>query len=124
VAVLKEWKSLAESVAAKELERHVSLIPDLEQVFLRLERRMPDLLAEMRNDLANHPLAREFFLGRKNVVYSAGPGEALEYFYEEHPDLESKMRILENHGLISDITRTNVPRYVMSEDLAIYLGAE
>jgi len=46
----------------------------------------------------------------------------LMYYLEDHAELENKLRILQNCDLISDITRTDTKRYLMSEELARYLG--
>ncbi|MBI4505354.1 MAG: TIGR02391 family protein [Chloroflexi bacterium] len=88
----------------------------------RLAHLMPELLGEMRADLAKHPLARKFVLLRKGWVYLGG-GDELVYYYEDHPELDSKIRILQNYLFINDITSGQVSRYVMTEDFATYLGA-
>ena len=59
VEVLRNWKARAEAAAARELEQRLHRHPDSAAVFERIERLMPALLAEMRADLAAHPLARE-----------------------------------------------------------------
>ena len=76
----------------------------------------------MRNDLTENPLSREFVVLKKGWSYNAS-GHELAYYFEDHPQLENKLRILLNHGLIQDITHTNVSRYVISEKLAKHLGA-
>jgi hypothetical protein len=120
--VLLQWKDLAEKSAARELEYQWSIDADSGQVFVELERIMPELLTEMRKDLTEHPLSREFVLLEKGWSYWAS-GHELVYYFEDHPELESKLRILLNNGLIQDITHTNVSRYVISEKFARYLGA-
>ena len=50
-------------------------------------------------------------------------GNELVYYYDNHPDLDDKLHILENERLVQDITFNNVKRYVLSEQLAEYLGA-
>ena len=120
--VLRQWKVLAEKSAARELEYRRSTDTDSGQVFIELERIMPDLLAEMREDLTEHPLSREFVVLEKGWTYSAS-GHELAYYFEDHAELENKLRILLNHDLIQDITHTNVSRYVISEKFAKYLGA-
>jgi hypothetical protein len=95
---------------------------DDELMFLRLEQLMPDLLDEIRNDLRERPLTREFVLLKKTWSYWPG-GQEASYFYEDHPDLENKARILQNCGLIREITFNEVKRYVLTEALARYLGA-
>jgi len=76
----------------------------------------------MRNDITASPLSREFVILSKRWAYVSG-GNELVYYFEDHPELENKVRILLNYGLIKDITRTNVSRYVISEKFARHLGA-
>ena len=120
--VLCQWKVQAEKSAAQELEYRRSIDINSYQVFVELERIMPDLLAEMRKDLTENPLSREFVVLKKGWSYNAS-GHELAYYFEDHPQLENKLRILLNHGLIQDITHTNVSRYVISEKFAKHLGA-
>ena len=120
--VLCQWKVQAEKSAAQELEYRRSIDIDSDQVFVELERIMPDLLAEMRKDLTENPLSREFVVLKKGWSYCAS-GHELVYYFEDHPQLENKLRILLNHGLIQDVTHTNVSRYVISEKFAKHLGA-
>ena len=71
---------------------------------------MPALLAEMRQDLAAYPLRREFVVMKRSWSYWA-KGNELFYYYDDHPDLDDKLRILQNEGLIEDITYSNAKRY-------------
>ncbi len=120
--VLRQWKVQAEKSAAQELEYRRSIDIDSDQVFVEMERIIPDLLAEMRKDLTENPLSREFVVLKKGWSYWAS-GHELVYYFEDHPQLENKLRILLNNGLIQDVTHTNVSRYVLSEKFARYLGA-
>lgn len=120
--VLNQWKVQAEESTARELEHRRSVDIDSDQEFVELERIMPDLLAEMRNDLTEYPLSREFVILKKGWIYCAS-GHELVYYFEDHPQLENKLRILMNHDQIRDITYTNVSRYVIGEKFARYLGA-
>jgi len=120
--VLCQWKGQTERSAAQELEYRRSIDIDSDQVFVELERIMSDLLAEMRKDLSENPLSREFVVLKKGWSYWAS-GHELVYYFEDHPQLGNKLRILLNHGLIRDVTHTNVSRYVISEKFAEYLGA-
>jgi hypothetical protein len=43
------------------------------------------------------------------------------YYFEEHPDLEGKLKILENYRMVRDITHNNVRRYQFEEDFVRYL---
>ncbi len=49
-------------------------------------------------------------------------GNELVYYYDDHPELENQLQILENLRLINDITYNNAKRYVMTEELADYLA--
>jgi hypothetical protein len=122
VALLRDWKSQAEAVAARELKQRLSRCPDATAVLERMERLMPALLAEMRRDLAESPLRREFVLLKRGWTYWA-KRNVLVYYYDDHPDLDDEIQILENASLVQDIAFNNVRRFVISELLADYLGA-
>jgi hypothetical protein len=119
-ATLEVWKRAAEQAAIKELESREHRAPKSD-AFARLERLIPQLLIEMRQDLAQHPLRREFVLLKRSWSYWA-KGNELCYYFDDHPDLLSQIQILENYGLVREITYNNVQRYMMSEELAQYLG--
>lgn len=118
VAKVREWKARAEATAAKNLERPSGPPPEK---FARLERLMPELLAEMRDDLVSNPFMREFVVYKKGLSFWNG-GTAFEYTSADEPTLLSKVKIMENVGLVRDITHTNVKRYRMSEELVDYLA--
>ncbi|MGB8581552.1 MAG: hypothetical protein WCD47_12075 [Candidatus Sulfotelmatobacter sp.] len=121
VEVLQHWKAVSESAALRSLESR-SESEDNELLFLRLEQLMPDLMEEIRKDLTAHPLRRLFVPLSKKWVYWAG-GDELVYYYEDHPELDNKLRILLNHGLIRDITKnTNAKHYVFTEAFVRYFG--
>lgn len=122
VGGLRNWKARAEEAAARELEQRLRRHPDSAGLMERMERLMPALLAEMRQDLTAHPLRREFVVLKRSWVYWA-KGNELVYHYDDHSDLDDKLRILENERLVQDITYNNTKRYVLSEQLAEYLGA-
>ncbi len=82
---------------------------------------MPGLISEMRKDLTSHPLTREFVILKKSWSYWA-KGYELVYYFDDHPDLENKMLILQNYGLIQDITYNNTTRYIIIEEFASYLA--
>src|SRR5258708_4014563 len=71
--------------------------------FSKIESAMPDLVAEMRKDLIEHPLCREFVVLKKIWMFWYPDRKILTYYYEDHPDLDSKCRILEDLRLIRDI---------------------
>jgi hypothetical protein len=118
---LRQWKVFAENRAFRALEGHESTAAVL-PVFERIERLMPDLLAEMRQDLATNPLIRECVLVPGQAVYN-GSGVFL-YSDEAHPYIEGQFHALENLGLARNVTRTNAIRYRLSEDLVQYLTGD
>jgi hypothetical protein len=63
---------------------------------------------------------------REFVVYSKGlsfwnDGTAFEYSSPDEATLLSKVQIIENLGLVRDVTNKNVKRYRMTEELVQYL---
>ena len=88
----------------------------------RLELLMPELFSEMRTDLKDYPLRREFILMPKKAMYSSGGQSILAYFYEDHADLLEKVVILATSGAVIDITYNDVDRYLMTETLVTYLS--
>jgi hypothetical protein len=93
-----------------------------ESIFANIENLIPEFLTDMRNDLRDYPCAREFIIMPKGAVYNGDSNNLiLQYYFEDHPWLRSKLRILENHALIYEITYNNTPRFVISEELAAYL---
>lgn len=87
-AVLREWKDTAEHMAALEARgfaiRRAHPFPDL-------EKKAPNLLAEIREDLTKRPLVREFVLLSKTEIYNPSPTPFFVYYYEEHEHLPSLM---------------------------------
>jgi len=123
VDILRQWKRLAEMTAARELENQSSTTTNSSQKFMKLEKLMPDLISEMRKDLTSNPLSREFVILKRSWSYWA-KGYELVYYFDDYPDLENKLLILQNYGLIHDITYNNTKRYIMSEELVGYLTRE
>ena len=122
VASLKGWKSISEAMARGELEQRDFTV-DRMQKFVKAEQLMPALLMEMRNDLATNPLTREFVVLKRAGAYNSGGEDFTAYLYDEHPQLDGMLQVLQNLGLIRDVTRTNVKRFRFTEELVDYLTA-
>ncbi len=122
VTGLKEWKASAEAEALHELEGRASVLngPEVHD-FRKIGRLMPELLAEMRADLARNPVAREFVLLTRRGTYWS-KGHELVYYHEDHDNLRSKIQILENLNLVYEITYNNTDRFIITEELADYLS--
>jgi hypothetical protein len=113
VEILRKWKTIAEAGDEREAVKMA--------VFSKIEIMMPELLEEMREDLANYPLKREFILLSKSWTYNGDGNIYLSYYYDNHEHLDDKITILCNHRLIVDITYNNVKRYNFTEDFVDYL---
>lgn len=117
--VLEGWKRAAERAAAIALTqgaRGDQALPGVAKV----ESLMPALLEEMREDLRSYPTNREFVILKRGWVYNSD-GFYLAYYLDEHDDLEGKLQILENLGLIRETTHNNVRRFVFQEGFVDYL---
>lgn len=80
-SVLEAWKRSAERQAALELSswRRTTATDDLGR-FAKIERLMPVLLQEMREDLANCPTTRIFIVLTRGWIYNPLPGESFFVF--------------------------------------------
>lgn len=110
VQILMKWKATAEEYAESLLIKKQPT-EDYSKIFGL----MPELIQEIGNDLNQHAIFREFILIKKGWSYNPGAREHLVYFYDDHPDLDAKILLLENHGLVRDITYNNTKRYVLEE---------
>ena len=81
---------------------------------------MPALLEEMREDLRNYPTSREFVVLKRGWVYNS-QGFYLAYYLDEHEDLEGKLQVLANLGLVREVTHNNVRRFLFAEQFVDYL---
>jgi hypothetical protein len=122
VESLRGWRRIAEAMALGEIEQRREFTAEATPKFMKAEQLMRGLLMEMRTDLAERPLSREFVMLKRAWSYWA-KGNELAYFFDDHPDLDNKVRILENLGLVQDITYNNVKRFVFTEELVDYLTA-
>ncbi len=117
-SLLREWKDTAQRMAFLEARgyavRRAAPFPDL-------EKKAPKLIAEMREDLKNHPLVREFILMPKGAVYCGDSSVIFEYIYEEHEYLTSVMTIMEHANAIDEVTFNSVKRYKFTEEFVSFL---
>lgn len=120
----KELPAMTKAIASRPRPLLQTNTGDIDGAVLqRLELAMPQVFAEMREDLRKRPLCREFIVMSRNTMYNGGDGkQVLVYHHEDHEDLPNKVDVLVNSGAVTDITHTNVNRYVMSEALVEYLA--
>lgn len=117
-AVLRDWKETAEHMAALEAKgfaiRRASPFPDI-------EKKVPKLVAEMREDLRGQPLVRKFILLSRKVSYNGSEVPYFVYYLEDHEYLQSIMTIMEHSKAIYDVAFNRVPRYHFPEEFVAYL---
>ena len=98
----------------------------VKQQFLTIKRQMPQLLAEMKADLAGNFHTREFFvLPNRREQLEGSEKPRFIYYEDEHDNLRGKLDILENASYIIDVTPKSVPIFRMSEqfvELLMRLG--
>jgi len=116
---LREWKTLAEMRAYLGIRGFAIVVS---RSFKKLEEKMPDLVAEMRDDIGNDPFVRELIVMSKKWTYNGDPNKPVfSYFYEDHPNLAAKMKVMQNYGAVIDFTFNNVDRFEFTEDFVEYL---
>lgn len=96
------------------LPQHLGRIPT---PFGKVMSSMPELIAEMKADLAKpeFSLLREFFIvSRGSVLNVRDP--CFIYYFDDHPNLQAKIHILENYGYVTDVTPGNAKKYRMTEE--------
>lgn len=114
--LLLSWKKAAEDYAELLLTQNQMSFNKYHSILQQI----PNLIGEMADDLSNDPIAREFVLLGKNWAYNDKRG-VLKYYFEDHENLEKKIRLLENNGLVNDITFNNTKRYVFTEEFVSIL---
>ena len=115
---LQEWKAIRELSAALELR---GLEVSKSRNYDTLEQKLPELVNEMRIDLLEQPLVREFFCMGKQMVSGGNDVPMFIYYFEDHEMLLSKLQIMENYGAIFDSSINDVVRYRFNEDFIDYL---
>ncbi len=92
---------------------------DAKKQFLAVKAQMPELIAEMKEDLQDESgrHVREFFvLESKRQNLGACPRRRFVYYAEDHGDLHGKLSILENRGYLCDVTPGDTPVFRMTEE--------
>ena len=121
--LLDAWKITAEAAAAHELIATGTRERPNQAAFTKAENLMPELLREIRQDVASHPTTREAILLGKRWSYWGTDKVIFTYYFEDHDNLEGKFQVLENLGLVRDIKFNSVVRYMLEEHFVDYLSA-
>jgi hypothetical protein len=120
-AVLRAWKETAEHMAALET---LGYVVRKARPFSDLEKKVPKLIAEMREDLSKRRLVRQFIVLSRKVSYGGSETPYFVYYHEDHEELLAVMTIMVHVGAIYDIAFNRVPRYNFNEDFVSYLIGE
>lgn len=120
--VLEGWKRAAERAAAVAMIQGRNSAQSSQPSLAKIERLMPALLEEMREDLRNHPTTREFVVLKRAWAYNSGRSLYLAYYLDDHEDLEAKLQVLANLEMIREITYNNVRRFLFAEEFVDYLS--
>jgi hypothetical protein len=110
-------KYLADKFTDKR--RNKEKISGIRKTFLDVAGKMPDLIKEIQDDLSKPEcmIIREFFiLPNDRVSFNSGGERYLFFFEEQHENLKHKVKLLEDHGFVHDVTHTNTPKYRMTEE--------
>lgn len=120
---LREWRSDAEAAAAQALEQRRTPPTESQGVFHEAQRLMPDLIAEMKQDLRDDEseLVREFVvLPSEHVVFGHNKPRFV-YVETKHPNLQIQVDWLEEMGLVIDVTPRSTPIYRFTPEFAEWL---
>ena len=111
----ERWVSDALNSAA--FLEDLTVTKSMESAFLKIKTAMPELIAEMKEDLsqAGNKFIREFFIVSKRWTLNAGV-PCFIYYFEDHEGLQGKIHVLENHSFVIDVTRGNAKKYRMMEN--------
>ena len=116
---LREWKTLAEMRAYLGI-RGFSIV--VSRSFEKLEEKMHELVAEMREDIGGEPFVREFIIMSKRQSYNGDPNKPIfSYYYEDHTHLKPKMKVMQNYGAVIETTFNSVDRFEFTEEFVEYL---
>jgi len=115
---LREWKTLAEMRAYLGLRGFLVVVA---RSFERLEKKVPDLVAEMRDDIGKSPFTRELIAFSKKLSYGGQEHPLFQYIHEDHDELLGKLNVMVNYGALVDTKFNMVYRYEMTEDFVEYL---
>lgn len=81
--------------------------------YRELRQLMPELLAEMKQDLADDEsglITELAVLPSETVIFNSAKSRFV-YYENKHANLQNKIDMLEEHGLIRDVSTGNVPIY-------------
>lgn len=117
--MLRGWKDTSEKIASLEtLGYRISK----GRSFASLEKKMPELLKEMRADISKESFVRRFFVRSRQYGYGGtGNEKVFIYYTEDHTDLYNKLVIAVNYNAIIDISTSKIEKYEFTENFVEFL---
>ena len=119
VSLMCSSASSMKRVASKKRQR--SHACDEQRSFEQLEEMVPDLVAEMRDDIESSPFSRGLIVFRRKWSCGGQENSFFTYFREEHDELLGKLNVMANYGALADIRFNDVYRYEMTMEFVEYL---
>lgn len=94
------------------------LVIERKKKFLEIKNKMPQLINEMIADLKNPDMSncREFFISPSKTAVFNTSQPAFFYYEDEHINLSSNIRTLEQERFLFDITEGRSPKYQFSDE--------
>ena len=85
---------------------------------------MPELIAEIKDDLAKHPneLVREFVVVANERITVNHDRPRFHYFEDRHSGLKNKVQVLVDAGYVRDISTNRLPIYRMSDQFVAFVN--
>ena len=104
----------------EEAERRRRAEPtEEERAFAELEKEVPDLLDDLQKHLAENRLLRDILLVESKNLTVGWDEDALIYYLDEEPNTRSKVRVLQEQGMVTVLKRGWA--FQMTERFARYL---
>lgn len=102
-----------------DVRRKKNLAREQTKLWQDIERRYPEIIAEMRADFSGTEgkAVRAFFVKPSNIVIGFTSEPCFEYHTDKHPEIGAAVLLLAQHGFITDITSGNCPMYRVHEHL-------
>lgn len=90
---------------------------DIKNKFKSLQKQMPELLREMKDDLQveDSSMVREFVVLPNSRITFVHSKPRFQYFAESHPQLETKVDLIRDAGFVDQLECADVPMYRMRE---------
>lgn len=127
--ILRQLKANHEKWVADALEsatflERLPVTKSIEAAFLKVKASMPELIAEMKEDLTKegNEFIREFFINSTSWTLNVIDPHFV-YYFEDHENLQGKIHILENYGFVIDVTHGKTKKYRMTEEFVVLLLA-